>query len=308
MTAAQGTAPAGTPKIGYVYVGPEDVASSRVELILNGVRASGLQLPQVEVVMRIPGGDPARLAPMVKEVLDRQVSVFIAAGPASLKLAAQATRTVPIVAYDFESDPVAEGYAQSIARPGGNVTGIFLDLPDFSSKWIELLRECLPGLRRIAVLRDPSAGNVQVDAVGRIAARLDMQIDLLETRTREDFAGAFAVARDRGAAAVILLSSPLVFVNVRELAALSLRHRLPTVTMFSEFARAGGLLAYGPSLLDASRQAGVMTGKVLSGASPANLPIERPSKFELLVNTRTAEALGVTIPASVQARADEVIE
>jgi putative tryptophan/tyrosine transport system substrate-binding protein len=245
---------------------------------------------------------------MVREVLDRQVSVFIAAGPACLRLAAQATRTLPIVAYDFETDPVAAGYAQSIARPGGNVTGIFLDLPNFSGKWIELLRECIPTLQRVAVVFDPSAGRLQADSVSRIAADLNMQTDLLETNTQVDFEGAFAVARDRGAGAVVMLSSPLVFTNARDLAALGLRYRLPAITMFAEFARGGGLLSYGPSLLAAANQAGVMAGKVLAGIPPAALPIERPSKFELLVNSRTAEALGIQIPASIQARADEVIE
>lgn len=305
LTAAQGNPPA---RIGYVYVGPEDVASSRVDLILNGVRASGHAPPQVEVVMRIVGRDPARLAPMVKEVLDRQVSVFIAAGPASLRLAAQATRTLPIVAYDFETDPVAAGYAQSIARPGGNVTGIFLDLPNFSGKWIELLRGCIPTLQRVAVLWDPSVGRKQADSVTQIIASLNMQADLLETNTQTDFEGAFAVARDRGAGGVVMLSSPLVFTNARQLAALALRYRLPAITMFAEFARGGGLLSYGPNLLAAAHQAGFMAGKVLAGTSPATLPIERPAKFEFLVNSRTAEMLGIKIPASVEAGAHEVIE
>jgi len=305
LAAAQGNQPA---KIGYVYVGPEDLASSRVELLLNGVRASGYALPQIEVVLRVVGQDPSRLMPMVKEVLDRQLSVFIAAGPASLRLATQATSTVPIVAYDFETDPVAAGYAQSIARPGRNVTGVFLDLPNFSGKWIELLRECLPTLQRVAIVWDPSVGRPQADSVSRIVAGLNMQADLLEISTQADFERAFAVARDRSASAVVMLSSPLVFTNARQLAALALRYRLPAITMFAEFARGGGLLSYGPSLLAAARQAGFIAGKVLAGTSPAALPIERPSKFELLVNSRAADALGIKIPASIEARADEVIE
>jgi putative ABC transport system substrate-binding protein len=305
LAAAQGNPPA---KIGYAYVGPEDLASSRVDLILNGVRASGHALPRVELVMRVVGRDPARLAPMVKEVLDRQVSVFIAAGPASLRLASQATRTLPIVAYDFETDPVAAGYAQSIARPGGNVTGIFLDLPNFSGKWMELLRACIPTLQRVAVVWDPSVGRKQADSANQIIVGLNMQADLLETNSQVDFEGVFAVARDRGAGAMVMLSSPLVFTNARQLAALALRYRLPAITMFAEFARGGGLISYGPSLLTAAHQAGFMAGKVLAGTSPADLPIERPSKFELLVNSRSAEALSIKIPASIQALADEVIE
>jgi putative ABC transport system substrate-binding protein len=298
----------GPPKIGYVNVGPEDLTSSRVELILSAARSTGHALPQVQMVVRALGRDPAKLPELVKEVLDRDVSVFIAAGPAVLRLAVQAKGAVPIVAYDFETDPVATGYAQSLPRPGGNVTGIFLDFPEFSGKWIELLRECVPQLRHFAIIWDPSAGRLQVDAISRIAAGLNMQADLLEATTRDDFAGAFAVAKDRGAGGIVLLSSPLVFTNAKDLAALALRHRLPAVTLFAEFSRSGGLFSYGPSLVAAVRQAGVMAGKVLGGTPPANLPIERPSKFELLVNQRTAEALGITIPASIQGRADEVIE
>jgi putative ABC transport system substrate-binding protein len=265
-------------------------------------------LQQVSTVMRVASGDPARVASMVAEVLDRKPSVFIAAGPASLRAAAQATRTVPIVAYDLETDPVAAGYAQSIARPGGNVTGVFLDMPDFSGKWLELLRESLPQLTRVALLWDSSVGTLQYETLIRIAAGLNLQTDLLEVATRADFAGQFAVARDRGARAIVLLSSPLMYSNVKELAELALRHRLPAITMLVEFARSGGLFAYGPSLLAAARQAGVMAGKVLGGTLPASLPIERPTIFKLIVNQRTAEALGVVIPPSIQARADEVIE
>jgi putative tryptophan/tyrosine transport system substrate-binding protein len=214
----------------------------------------------------------------------------------------------PIVAYDFETDPVAARYAENLARPGGNVTGVFLDQPAFAGKWLELLRECVPGLSRVALIWDPSVGRVQVDALVKVAAELKMTTDLLEVRVRTDFAGAFAVAKDRGATAAIVLSSPLMFINVKDLADLSLLHRLPSITLFSEFARTGGLLSYGPSLLDAARQAGFMAGKVLAGSMPATMPIERPSKFELILNRRTAEALGVTVPGSIEARADEVIE
>ncbi len=253
-------------------------------------------------------GDPGKIAPMTAEILGEKVSVFVAAGPAVLRAARQATRTVPIVGYEFEGDPVAEKYAESIAHPGGNVTGIFLDLPDFSGKWIELLRECVPQLSRVALIWDPGTGRRQVDFLNRIAAGLNIQADLLEAKARADFAGAFTVARERGAGAVILLSSPLAFSYSEELAGLAQRHRLPAISMFSEFARAGGLLSYGPNVNAAIRQAGFMAGKVLAGSTPADMPLERPATFELIVNRRGAEALGLAVPASIQARADEVIE
>ncbi len=296
------------PKLGYVYTGPKQLAAARIDAIVSGLRASGRAAPQVEMVVRVTEGDPGKMAPMVAEVLSKNVSVFVANGPAVLQTVQAITRTLPIVAIDFESDPISAGYAQSLARPGGNVTGVFLDFPNFSGKWIELLLECMPKLSRIALMWDPTTGPVQVDALNRTAAALNMQTDLLEVRVRGDYTGAFAVAKDRGAGAVIMLSSPLVPASAKELADLSLHYRLPAITMFSEFARTGGLFSYGPNLLVATKQLGVLAGKVLAGTAPANLPIERPTNFELMVNLHAAEALGLTMPPSILARADETIE
>ena len=296
------------PKLGYVYTGPKQLAAARIDAIVSGLRASGRAAPQVEMVVRVTEGDPGKMAPMVAEVLSKNVSVFVANGPAVLQTVQAITKTLPIVAIDFESDPISAGYAQSIARPGGNVTGVFLDFPNFSGKWIEILLECMPKLSRIALMWDPTTGPVQVDAINRTAAALNLKIDLLEVRVRGDYTGAFAVAKDRGAGAVIMLSSPLVPASAKELADLSLRYRLPAITMFSEFARTGGLFSYGPNLLVATKQLGVLAGKILSGTAPANLPIERPTNFELMVNLHAAEALGLTMPPSILARADETIE
>ncbi len=260
------------------------------------------------MVVRITEGDPEKIAPMVAEVMGKNVSVFLANGPTALRAAQAVSRTLPIVAIDFETDPVVAGFAQSIARPGGNVTGVFLDFPNFAGKWIELLLECKPELTRIAMMWDPSTGPVQVDAVTKIAVPLNIRTDLLETKVRADYTGAFAVAKDRGAGSVIILSSPLVPASVKDLAELSIDHQLPAITMFSEFPRTGGLFSYGPNLVESTKQIGTMAGKVLAGTAPANLPIERPIKFELVVNLKAAEALGITMPASIQVRADEVIE
>jgi putative ABC transport system substrate-binding protein len=295
-------------KIGYVYVGPKELVPARVDTIAAGVRASGYTLASEDLMVRVTEGRADRLAPAVAEVLAQKVSVFIAGGPPSLRAAQQATRTVPIVAYDFETDPVAGKYAQSIARPGGNVTGVFLDLPAFAGKWLELLHECMPQLARVGVIWDPDTGRLQADAVIKASAGLGIKTDLLEVHATADYPAAFANAREHGAQAVILLSSPLVFIGVKEIGELSARQRMPTITMFAEFAKAGGLLGYGPSLLGAFRQASFMAGKILAGANVATTPIERPTTYELVVNQRSAEAMGVKIPASIQARADEVIE
>ena len=297
-----------SPKVGYVYTGSKTLAPSRINAIVEGLRASGFAPAQVELVVRVTDGDPALLAPMLAEVIDKKISVFIANGPVVLQAARAASRTLPIIAIDFESDPVAAGYAASIARPGGNVTGVFLDFPNFTGKWIELLRECLPKLSRVALMWDPRTGPVQVDALNKIAKALDIQTDLLEVKMRDDYTGAFAVAKDRGAGAAIMLSTPLVPLSARLLADLSLHHKLPAITMFSEFPHTGGLMSYGANLQSTTRQLGVLAGKVLAGTQPANLPIERPTKFELIVNLKAAEALGVSIPTAIQVAADETIE
>jgi putative ABC transport system substrate-binding protein len=296
------------PKVGFIYTGPKQLAASRVDAIMTGLRASGHVLPQVEMVMRVTDGDPTKIDAMIAEILARKISVLLINGPAALKAAYSATKNLPLIVIDLETDPVAAGYAQSIARPGGNVSGVFLDFPNFAGKWIELLGEFVPKLSRLAVMWDPATGPVQPNALKGTAATLGIQLDVLEVRVRGDFTGAFAVAKDRGAGAVIMTSSPLVPASVRDLAELSLRYKLPAITMFSEFPRTGGLFSYGPNLLGSVRQMGTMAAKVLLGTAPANLPIERPSKFELIVNLHAAEALGLTIPTSIQVRADEVIE
>jgi putative tryptophan/tyrosine transport system substrate-binding protein len=215
---------------------------------------------------------------------------------------------LPHVAIDLETDPVASGVAATLARPGGNITGVFLDFPDFTGKWLEMLIESSPKLPRAAVLWDPITRPVQMEAVKKAGETLNVQLDIVEVQRPSDFDGAFSTASHRGVGAMVILSSPLIAPNVQALAELALRHRLPAITLFPDFARAGGLLAYGPNLLSLYRLAGVLAGKVLHGANPAELPIERPTKFETVLNMRTAHALGIAIPTSLLLRADEVIE
>jgi putative ABC transport system substrate-binding protein len=212
------------------------------------------------------------------------------------------------VAIDLETDPVASGVAASLAHPGGNVTGVFLDFPDFTAKWIELLVESNAKLSQVAALWDPITGPVQVESVKKAADSLNIKLEVLEVRRPSDFEGAFSLAIQRGAGAITMLSSPLISANVQMLAELSINHRVPAITLFPDFARTGGLLAYGPNVLGLFRRVGILAGNVLRGARPADLPIERPTKFELVLNLRTAATLGVSIPPSLLLRADEVIE
>jgi putative ABC transport system substrate-binding protein len=297
------------PRIGFVYQGSQAAMALRIEAILSGLRVSGYAAPaQVEIVARAAEGDPEKIAPLVAEVMAKNVRVIMASGPPVLRAARSATRTVPIVAIDLETDPVASGVAAALARPGGNITGVFLDFPDFTAKWMEILIESNPKLSRAAVLWDPDTGSVQLDSVRKAARTLNVQLEVVEIHRASDFDAAFLMANQRGVGAMVLLSSPLIAPNVQVLAELTLRHRLPAITLFPDFARAGGLLAYGPNLLSLYRLVGVLAGKVARGVDPAALPIERPTKFELVINLKTAKMLGLAVPLSLLDRADEVIE
>ena len=307
--AARAQQPAEVPRVGFVYPGPKEVMALRMEAIAAGLRASGYADPaQVEIVARTAEADPDQIAPLVKEVIGKNVNVIVAAGPLVVQAARSATRTIPIVAIDLESDPVVSGMAATLARPGGNITGVFLDFPDFTAKWMEMLVESNPKLSRAAVLWDPDTGPVQLDSVRKAATTLNVQLEVVEAHRASDFDAAFLMANQRGVGAMVMPSSPLIGPNVQILAELALRHRLPAITLFPDFARAGGLLAYGPNLLSMYRLVGVLAGKVARGADPAALPIERPTKFKTVLNMRTAPALGISIPTSLLLRADEVIE
>jgi putative ABC transport system substrate-binding protein len=297
------------PRVGFLYTGPQQAAAVRLEAMLAGLRMAGYSAPaQVQFVVRAAEGDLARIGPLMAEIIAQNVDAICASGPSVVQAARSATQLIPILAIDLETDPVASSLVGSIAHPGGNITGVFFDFPDFTAKWLELLRETSANLSTVAVLWDPTTGPTQITATEHAAGLLNIKLEVLEIRTVSDFDQAFGSATRRSAGAVLLLSSPLVAPNVQILAELAVSHQLPAITLFPDFARAGGLLAYGPNLLDMYRQAGVMIGKVLQGRRPAELPIERPTKFELVVNVKAAKALGITIPPSLLARADELIE
>src|SRR4029453_16372586 len=167
------------PRVGFVYPGAKEATASRIEAIMSGLRGSGYAAPpQIELVARTADGDPARIAPLVEEIIAKNVNLIIANGPPVLHVARSATQTIPIVALDLETEPVASGMAASLGRPGGNITGVFLDFSDFTTKWIELLAENNPKLSRIAVLWDPVTGTVQVDSVRKAAASLNIQLEI----------------------------------------------------------------------------------------------------------------------------------
>ena len=262
----------------------------------------------LELVSRIAEEEIDRLPGMATELVGLGVQALGAVSPSAVHAAYKATRTIPIVAVDLELDPVANGWAASLGRPGGNVTGVFLDLPELSAKCLQMLTETVPKLTKLGVLWDPATGSVPLQALEKVTGSLSLAMVVQKVSGSGDFEGAFRAIGAAEGTGVLMLPSPLFTSNLQLLADLSLAHRFPAITLFPEFARTGGLLAYGPDLPRLFRQAGALTRKILEGASPAEQPIERPARFQLVVNLKTAEALGVTVPTSVLLLADEVIE
>jgi len=203
---------------------------------------------------------------------------------------------------------VAMGFVRNLAQPGGNITGVFLDLPELSGKQLQLLKEVIRPISRVAILGDPVLNAPQFQATAGAARALAIEPQLVEVRGSRDFDTALEAAGRGRAGAVLLLSSPLVFTGRVKISALALKRRLPAVSMFVEFAEAGGVMAYGPSLREAFWRSGAYAGRILQGAKPGELPVQRPTKFELVINLKTAKALGLTIPQSLLQRADQVIE
>jgi len=295
-------------QVGVLYPGPAAAAVTRVAALREGLRAVYRDAGRVEFVTLSSGGDAAKLAAFAGDLVARKVDVIVAVSPAAVRAAKSATAAIPIVVHDLESDPVASGFVASLARPDGNITGVFSDFPDFGQKWLELLKEAIPVLSRVVVIWDPSTGSIQLDAVKAAGRSLNVKLEVMEVRAVVELARAFDKADERRPDAIVMLSSPIFGTNPELVAELALAHRIPTATLFPDIARAGGLLAYGPDVLGMFRQAGAMVGKLLQGSRPADLPVERPTKFEMIINIKTAKALALELPTSVLLRADEVIE
>src|SRR3954452_7756180 len=294
------------PRIGFLYGGVAEAMGLRIGALLDGVRV--VDGRHMDVVAKSYVAALDRLTALAKEIADERVDVLFAAGPPAVRAASIAAPSQPLVGLDLETDPVAAGYVSSLARPGGRITGVFLDFPEFSTKWLELLRTVVPKLSQVAVLWDPSTGTLQKDALTRAAASAGVILHVIEVRDIAGMRAAIEKGRALNVDGAVLLSSPIFGSNASLSAELAFEYRLPAVSMFVEFAYSVGLLAYGPKQLDLYRQAGTMVGKVLIGAAPADLPVERPSKFHLVVNLRSARAMDLELPQPLLLLADEVIE
>ncbi len=288
-------------------LGPTPIAPSSDEGFRKGLGQLGYT-DGVNLVIEHRDGEGTRLSDFAGELVRRNVDVIYARGPAAVRAAQRATRTIPVVAIDLESDPVAAGFVRGLAQPGGNITGVFLDLPELGGKQLQLLKEIIPRLSRVAILGDPVLNAPQFEAMAAAAQALAIDVQRQDVRVVKDFDRALDSARKGRATAVLILSSPFVYSQRAHIGALVIEKRVPAVSMFSEFVAAGGLLSYGPSVPAAAQRCGTYVGRILQGVKPGELPIERPQTFELAVNLKTAKALGLTVPQSVLGRADQVIE
>jgi putative ABC transport system substrate-binding protein len=251
---------------------------------------------------------PELMSEAADDLIRRNVSVIFAAEPAAVALVRNATTSIPIVALDLEIDPLAKGYVKSLARPGGNLTGMFLDLPDLSGKQVGLLKDIVPRLFRIAIFGIPDLNAAQFAATETVVRALALEAETMEVRAAIDFEQALEAARTKHVEAGILLSSPLVFNSSKQIAELALAKHLPLISLFAEYPKSGGLISYGPNVSEIFRRCGDYVAKILHGARPSDLPIQRPERFDLVINLKTAAALGLDVPGYLQQLADEVIE
>ena len=294
------------PRIGFLRSGPPPPAF--VEGFQQGLRELGyVEGQNITIEHRFADRGTAQLDELCSELLRLKVNVILASATPAAVAAKNLTRTVPIV-FAGVLDPVDSGIVSSLARPGGNITGTSFMSIDLATKRVELLKEIVPRLSRVAVLGNPAhpSYSSQIRAIEAGARTLGIQVEVISVRTPNEFGAAFRTARK---AQVLIQLDEVLFTSHRNsLVELAAANRLPVVYGFREHVEAGGLMSYGPSLREMYRRAAVYVDKILKGDKPADLPVEQPTKFELVINLKTAKALGLTIPQTLLLRADQVIE
>jgi putative ABC transport system substrate-binding protein len=296
-----------TPRIGLLWPGDAPPASPRMESFRQGLRALGFVDGQnVAIELRYAQRGPQQLPELAAELVRLKVDVIFASGDFAPKVAQEATETIPIVA--IGDDILGAGIVASLSRPGKNTTGLTILSPELSAKRLEVLRDIIPGLSRVTALWDPTTGASQVTMTTSAALSLNLKLQVLEVRRREEVAAAVRAARNSQADALNVFSSPILASLHREIIAFAAEYRLPAIYQWKEHVEAGGLVSYGPGLAAIWRQSAIIVAKVLKGVKAADLPVEQPTKFDLALNLGTAKSLELTIPPSVLLRADEVIE
>jgi putative tryptophan/tyrosine transport system substrate-binding protein len=307
--AAQAQQAGRVPLVGVMNsgVGPR---STTIDTTRQGLRDLGyIDGQTIAFDVRFAGLKQDAFPGLAADLVRRKVNVLLVSGPAAIRAAKDATSAIPIVALDLESDPVQAGFLRSLAQPGGNITGCFLDQPGLTGKWLELIGEVVPGPRRTAVLADVTTGPWQLAAIKAAADKLRIELQVLEIRRSEELDHALEAGLKSGSRALVQLSSPIFDSPLaRRIADFSLKNRLPGISMFSRFTEAGGLMSYGPNQSEYYKRLAVYIDKILKGAKPADLPIEQATKFDFIINLKTAKTIGLALPQSLVARADQVIQ
>jgi putative ABC transport system substrate-binding protein len=308
--AAEAQAPAKVSRIGFLSgQSPTDLAR-QLEAFRQGLRELGyVEGRNIAIEYRFAEGQPERLPALAAELVRLKVDIIVTSGTPAPLAAKQATTTIPIV-FAVSNDAVAEDVVSSLARPGGNITGLTSIATEVVGKQLELLKEIAPKVSRVAVLRNPrNKGHPLTLRQAEGAAQvLGLQLHIMQAGSPAEIDAAFAAMRSERAGGILVLRDPLFLGQRTQIAALAAKSRLPAAYGFREAAEAGGLIAYGASVPFMYRSAATYVDKILRGAKPVDLPVEQPTKFELVINLKTAKALGLTIPPSLLQRADQVIE
>ena len=304
---AQQAAPARI--VGFLGTTDARTGAPNVEAFKQGLRDLGwTEGKTVRIEYRWAEGSVDRLPELVAELVRLNVDVLTIGGVPALRAARDATSTIPIVIGSLLIDPVSAGFVKSLARPGGNITGVASQYEDIVTKQVQLLKETVLKLSQLFILRHASAPATTANAATAAAERLGLKVQILDVNEVTEYEAAFRTARNAGGQAIHVLPSPVFNAHRQQLTDLAARYRLAAAYEFREYVQDGRLLSYGPSIPAMFRRAAIYVDKILKGAKPADLPVEQPTRFELSVNLKTARALGLTIPQSVLGRADQVIQ
>jgi len=300
------------PRIGLLSIGTDPFKPNLnvwVPFLDQLGRLGYVEGKSVAIERRFAGGQPGRLAEFVADLARLRVDIVVATGETENLAAKRAMPATPVVMV-LVPDPVGAGLVASLSRPGGNVTGLSIMATEVYGKRLELLREAIPAIARVGLLLNPTNSNAAAASKNLVSAAkvLGVQLHLLTVRQPQDLDGAFTTMTREHLQALVVVTDGVIFNQRARIAELAAQSRLPTMYESKDFVETGGLIAYGPSYADLARRAAVYVDKILKGAKPGDLPVEQPTKFELVINLKTAKALGLTIPQSLLLRADKIIE
>jgi putative ABC transport system substrate-binding protein len=303
--------PIPVPRIGMVIHGPAEASAQVIEAFRQGLRDLGyVEGQNISIELRLyPPERPDLLPGLASELVRSKVDVLVAVSTPQIRALMEATKTIPIVMI-APGDPVGSGLVASLARPGGNVTGLTIMTRDIMGKRLELLKDAVPKISRVGALFNPANPVGRRDVMEELQAAgrtLGITIHSVEVREPSQFSSAFSSITGAHDGGLIVVVDPLTWIHRKLIVDLSARNRLPTMFYFREFVELGGLMSYGPNTMDLYRRAATYVVKILKGVKPADLPVEQPTKFELIINLKTAKALGITIPEAILLRADDVI-